>query len=64
MTGNREVTAEQALEVWRLKRAMEQAGLQVCVHWNRCGCCISVHEDVENPSTGFIVGADGESELA
>ena len=32
-------------------------------HPNHCGCCWSVHEDVEHPTTGYIVGSDGGYDL-
>ena len=62
MSGEHTATPEQAAEVLRVARLMESEGLRVCVHWNRCGCCVSVHEDVPHPVAGYIVGSDGRSD--
>ena len=34
-------------------------GLDATWHANQCGCCYSVHEDVEHPTFGYVVGPDG-----
>lgn len=62
MTGTRQATPEQVNEVARLLTLLEDDGKKVCVHWNECGCCVSVHEDVPEPSVGYVVGPDGGSD--
>lgn len=58
----REPTPAQAIEVERLRELLIGEGREVCVHWNECGCCVSVHELVDPVRFGFVVGSDGTSD--
>jgi hypothetical protein len=41
-----------------IKKLRDQ-GKMVTWHPNNCGCCYTVHEDVEHPHEGYVIGKDG-----
>jgi hypothetical protein len=53
----------QAESLQACARVLLEAGDSPTWHFNECGCCIAVHENVEHPSTAFIVGRDGGVDL-
>lgn len=54
--GDVEMPLAQALAIAECLRAFRGAGTW---HRNDCGCCVTVHANVEHPTSGYIVGSDG-----
>lgn len=46
--------------VARVLRRYRRAGIEATWHPNRCGCCVSVHENVEHPRGGYVINRDGD----
>lgn len=57
-----QITPAQLREVERLTLLLRAEGKRVCVHWNSCRCCVSVHEQAEHITEGYVVGRDGGSD--
>jgi hypothetical protein len=51
---------EQMIGLHSCLEAIRAEGKKPYWHPNECGCCISVHEDVQFPTGGYVIGQDGE----
>jgi len=49
----------QAEAIVRYIEELQGQGKKVTWHRNNCECCFTVHEDVEHPTEGYIIGKDG-----
>ena len=47
------------MQAMALGRALKEFDGPAVWHFNQCGCCIIVHEHVEHPAWGYLIGADG-----
>jgi len=54
-----ELPEAQALSVKHIALSYQLAGVPFIIHLNRCGCCVSVHEQAEHPVGGYVIGPDG-----
>jgi hypothetical protein len=53
----------QAIEMGRIINLLKAEGKQAIWHRNNCDCCVTVHEDSDEPVPGgWVVGRDGGSD--
>jgi hypothetical protein len=55
------MTELQALRVADCVRQLRAENVTPVWHFNHCGCCVSVHADVEHVEYGYIVNRHGEA---
>lgn len=56
------MTEAQLIAVAECSNELRASGQGVVWHFNSCGCCVAVHENVAEgqcPPFGFVVGRDG-----
>jgi hypothetical protein len=58
--GKKTLPFEQLMALHSIMEAMRADGLKPVWHPNECSCCISVHDNVEHPTGGYVIGPDGE----
>lgn len=56
------ITWAQAQAIAVAIKELHGRGLVPTWHPNECGCCVSVHDDVEHPDAGWLIGRDGGSD--
>jgi hypothetical protein len=57
---NADLVGLQRVAVGSCLADLEARGLDAVWHWNRCDCCVSVHERIDTPTGGYIVNSDGD----
>jgi hypothetical protein len=57
------MTVAQAITIASFIEAMKEKGLDPIWHFNLCGCCVSVHENVSGDKVtgGWVINRDGEA---
>jgi hypothetical protein len=52
---------EQAIAVARCMRELVAERLNPVWHFNTCGCCVTVHDDVKPVEYGYVINQRGEA---